>query len=263
MYNGLTRAKKEGWNTPEKSIRGGTAIIAERYIAKGQNTLYLQKFDVVDGGNGYYSHQYMTNLLAAASEAKSMEKTYGDFNKSAITYIIPVYLNMPDTPVAKPTDNGSPYSVLSDLCVEGMAFDKTFEDYTFEYTVKEVVKADSIKISASAYAPGASITGTGKVTLKSGKNTVSVTCKGSDGNTRTYKIHITKEESKSKRSKGDLHQDGVIDVMDALEILRASAKLITLDEEGIACADVNGNGQADAQDALWVLQYITGQRTKL
>ena len=58
------------WTTPKKAIVGGAEFISKSYIAKGQHTSYLKKFNV--NPNGYYSvynHQYMANLRAPASEA--------------------------------------------------------------------------------------------------------------------------------------------------------------------------------------------------
>lgn len=258
MYNGLARAKAEGWDTPEKSIRGGAAILAQKYIARGQNTLYLQKFDVVDGGDGYYAHQYMTNLLAAESEAKTMQKTYGDLDVAAVTYIVPVYLNMPDEPEPCPTDNGSPYSVLSQLGINGLSLDKKFSEYTFEYSVSGVTQSQYIEITASAYAPGAVIEGTGIKELQPGENKYEITCTGTDGSVRTYTITVVREEQQMPRAMGDVNGDGIIDTVDVLYILRSSAELEQLTKENLDYADVNKNGQADAEDAWMVLQYITG-----
>ena len=41
------------WNDPVKAIKGGAIWIARNYIAVGQDTLYLQKFDV-DNSDGTY-----------------------------------------------------------------------------------------------------------------------------------------------------------------------------------------------------------------
>lgn len=258
MYNGLARAKAEGWDTPEKSIRGGAQILAQKYIARGQNTLYLQKFDVVDGGDGYYAHQYMTNLLAAESEARTMQKTYGNLKESAVTYILPVYLNMPDTPAACPTDNGSPYSVLSGLEIKDMKLDKRFDEYTFEYSATEETQAQYVEVSASAYAPGAVISGAGVRELVPGENKLEISCTGTDGSVRIYTINVVCALQPAERQKGDANGDGVTDAADALYILRASVGLETVTDEDLVYADINQNSQPDAEDAWMVLQYITG-----
>ena len=97
IMNGLKRAQKEGWTTLQKSIVGGTKIIAENYIARGQNTLYFQKFDVENSDGSLYKHQYMQNLLAAKNEASRITKVVKDLGtlENSYNFIIPVYENMP------------------------------------------------------------------------------------------------------------------------------------------------------------------------
>lgn len=96
------------WNTKEKAITGGGIFIGSSYINVGQNTIYLQKFDVNDDrGNDLFWHQYMTNVLAPYSESKSI---YNGYQKSGMLYssmnfIIPVYNNMPRLPVQSPNIN--------------------------------------------------------------------------------------------------------------------------------------------------------------
>ena len=96
IINGLKRAQKEGWTSLEASIIGGTRIIAKNYIAKGQNTLYLQKFDVESSDGSLYTHQYMQNLLAAKNEASRITKVVNNLGiNNSYNFIIPVYENMP------------------------------------------------------------------------------------------------------------------------------------------------------------------------
>lgn len=100
VQNGLKYAKSQGWTDPEKSIKGGAKILASGYISIGQDTLYLEKFDVVNGGDGYYSHQYMTNVSASRTEGYTIRNTYTDMgllsSESKIKFKIPVYKNMPE-----------------------------------------------------------------------------------------------------------------------------------------------------------------------
>lgn len=101
------------WNTKEKSITGGGIFIGSSYINVGQNTIYLQKFDVNDDRNGnLFTHQYMTNVLAPYSESKS---TYNGYQKSGLldtsmTFIIPVYNNMPSIPMQSPDINANDFA---------------------------------------------------------------------------------------------------------------------------------------------------------
>ena len=115
LLNGLATAQKYGWTSLEKSISGGIDFIAKQYIHKGQNNLYLQKFDV-EATNGLYSNQYMQNLMAAENEGLTLKNTYINTNSmsSAHTFIIPVYENMPKADCARPSTNGTS-NVTTDL----------------------------------------------------------------------------------------------------------------------------------------------------
>ena len=108
LTNALAYAKKKGWTSLEASINGGISFLAKQYIQKGQNTLYLQKFDV-EATNGLYSNQYMQNILAAQNEGTTLRNTYININSmsSAHTFIIPVYENMPSDVCSRPDTNGT------------------------------------------------------------------------------------------------------------------------------------------------------------
>ena len=98
IKNGLAYAKSKGWNTRYKSLEGGAATIGNNYILKGQDTLYLQKFNVDGSCNALYTHQYMQNIQAPASESQSTRSMYssaGSLN-SAFVFKIPVYNNLPN-----------------------------------------------------------------------------------------------------------------------------------------------------------------------
>lgn len=109
IANGLAYAQKKGWDTLEKSINGGISFVADNYIKQGQNTLYLQKFNVTTNSGGPYVHQYQQNIMAAQSEGNTLRKTYEDINSvsSSHTFIIPVYKNMPAQPCERPNSSGS------------------------------------------------------------------------------------------------------------------------------------------------------------
>ena len=110
---GAVYAKSQGWNTLEKSIIGGINFLANEYTKKGQNTLYLQKFDVDSKHYGLYWHQYMQNIMAAQSEGTTLRKTYQQINaiNTSHTFIIPVYKNMPKQACTRP--NSSTTSVVT------------------------------------------------------------------------------------------------------------------------------------------------------
>ena len=120
IINGLTEAKSRGWNSRYKSLKGGAEVIGKNYILRGQDTLYLQKFNV--SSNNTYNHQYMQNIMAPASEAPNIKKAYantGSINNSFV-FKIPVYRNMPASACPQPdtTDKITlSKSTISDLAV--------------------------------------------------------------------------------------------------------------------------------------------------
>ena len=60
------------WTSPPLAIVGGAKFIGNSYILKGQNTGYFQRFNVnPDAYYDTYTHQYMTSIFGAASEASS------------------------------------------------------------------------------------------------------------------------------------------------------------------------------------------------
>lgn len=96
IENGLSYAKSQGWDTHYKSLAGGAATIGNGYILRGQDTLYLEKFNVDGSYHPLYTHQYMQNIQAPASEALTTRKMYANAGSldSAFVFKIPVFENM-------------------------------------------------------------------------------------------------------------------------------------------------------------------------
>ena len=100
------------WNSHVKAITGGGIFIGSSYINVGQNTIYLQKFDVNDEKSGeLFWHQYMTNVLAPYTESKLIYNGYLNNNmlQLSMTFIIPVYNNMPALQIQRPDIPDSDY----------------------------------------------------------------------------------------------------------------------------------------------------------
>ena len=86
------------WDSIDKAITGGAIWIASGYINNGQDTLYFQKFDVVDNGTDRFNHQYAGNIMMAYSEGYRYYKSYMNTQQldRSFEFIIPVYDNMPE-----------------------------------------------------------------------------------------------------------------------------------------------------------------------
>jgi len=99
------------------SIVYGARFLSGSYINNGQDTLYLQKYNVNPSSNsGLFNHQYMQNISAAFSESYSTMKMYNNANalNNAFVFKIPVFDEMPETPCEKPTTTTKAVITLPD-----------------------------------------------------------------------------------------------------------------------------------------------------
>jgi len=125
LQTGLSKAREMGWTTPMLSLSGGSNFLSNSYIRRGQDTLYLQKFDVDSSYDGVCWHQYMQNIAAPESEALSTYRAYSNAGivDSAFVFKIPVYRNMPSYACTKP---GSEEKVtLNVTSIENLPVDGT------------------------------------------------------------------------------------------------------------------------------------------
>lgn len=246
------------WTNQYKSIVGGSIFLGTGYITKGQDTLYLQKFDMVDGGNGLYYHQYMTCVFGQANEAISLKNAYSqDILNSAMEFKIPVYNNMPDKLCPKPTSSGDNNNYLKSLSVSGTSISPKFDKFTASYAAKVNAEVSSVTVNANPLGKSAKVSGKGKVSLKTGENTVKVTCTAASGVKRTYTIKITRKAASQTLQQGDVNGDKYLTVVDALLMLRYNAGKTQLDSAQLKRADMNGDGKVDVIDALTLLKKIS------
>ena len=246
------------WTNQYKSIVGGSIFLGTGYITKGQDTLYLQKFDMVDGGNGLYYHQYMTCVFGQANEAISLKNAYSqDILNSAMEFKIPVYNNMPDRLCPKPTSSGDNNNYLKSLSVSGTSISPKFDKFTASYTAKVNAEVSSVTVNANPLGKSAKVSGNGKVSLKTGENTIKVTCTAASGVKRTYTIKITRKAASQTLQQGDVNGDKYLTVVDALLMLRYNAGKTQLDSAQLKRADMNGDGKVDVIDALTLLKKIS------
>lgn len=295
IQNGLAYAKKAGWDTRYKALLGGAQILAKNYISVGQDTLYFQKFNVVNSKN-LYSHQYMTNLLAAYSEGRKLGQGYTD-KQQAFVFRIPVYKGMPDTAVTF-EKTGNPNNYLKSLSVTGQTLTPAFRGSTTKYSLVVDGATESITVKATAVASTSTVTGTGTKKLKVGTNTVKVKCKSQSGKTKTYTLTVVRKESEAADkvptsaiyAVGDKYITGITPGTKASAFLNgmtaknATMKLVGTDKKSVTgtvytgCTlelydsgkkklssypliiygDVNGDGKIDVLDMIKVNRHILG-----
>ncbi|HBA70541.1 MAG TPA: hypothetical protein DCZ40_14480, partial [Lachnospiraceae bacterium] len=188
IENGLKKAAEYQWTTRCLSLEGGSNIISKNYIRKGQNTLYLQKFNVSKTSpSGLYQHQYMQNIAAPSSEAVSVKKAYataGSINNPFV-FRIPVYNNMPSAACPQP-------AAVKEITLNKTSFSlKAGESVTLTASIEgKTAAAGSVTFSSSdsniaAVAPDGTVTG-----VSAGTATISCTASGSS--TVSCTVTVTK-----------------------------------------------------------------------
>ena len=177
------------WNTRAKAIYGGAKYLAEKFVVKGQNTLYFQKFNVVNKENTLYSHQYMSNIQAASSESSRLQLAYlGD--DEVLRFRIPYYRNMPAASCVKPTSDSNPNTYLSSLSISGGELTPAFSGVYDKYTMTVDPDQESVEIKAEAVCSSSSVGGCGEYPIQPGTNTLYISCKAQNGAIKTYTVTV-------------------------------------------------------------------------
>lgn len=210
VANGLAWANKDTtymrpWTTQYKAIVGGAQYLGSNYINIGQNTLYLQKFNVT--ANNTYNHQYMSNIEAPWSEALKTAEAYGtDKADMSLVFSIPVYSGMPSVVCPSPSGEAqqevktvSTNNYLKSLSVKGYSFQSPFksgDDGHETYSLKVKKSVSSIRINASPVSTTAKVSGNGKKKLaaKVKTKTYVVKVKAESGDVRKYKIKVNRKK---------------------------------------------------------------------
>ena len=185
------------WTSISKALLGGASYIATSYINKGQNTNYLQKFNVVYAP--LYSHQYMTNVMAPTSEARSQYNSYNSLGiiKDKYVFYIPVYKNMPSKAASLPVSAGNPNSYIKSLTATygnvKQLLTPTFNYQTTSYTLVVDSSVDSITIAGSTVSKHATLSGTGTYSLKKdATTTIKIKCTAGNGTVTTYTLKVSR-----------------------------------------------------------------------
>ena len=116
IKSALAYAQSKGWTNEYKAIVEGAKLASTSYLKRGQNTKYLYKFDVVGNTKSdLYEMQYMTNVQDPNSQAQQLQKVYSENGllDSELTFIIPIYKNMPTYKKLPSTQTGNLYYVSS------------------------------------------------------------------------------------------------------------------------------------------------------
>ena len=262
LINALKYAEKKGWTTLEASINGGISFLAKQYIQKGQNTLYLQKFDV-EATEGLYSNQYMQNILAAQNEGTTLRNTYINMNSmsSSHTFIIPVYENMPQNSCTRPDTNGTSTTETDLVKVNVDSSIRMRNTPNGGTTVGWLYKNEIVTRLEKATSK---VNGTYWDKVKKSDGTIGYTARETYDNETNYKLYLVPINSNSSNDqgntsnikKGDVNRDGKITSSDYVLIKNHIMGIRTLDETAKLYADYNGDGKITSSDYVLIKNYI-------
>ena len=192
--SGYSAAKNESflfpWTDPARAISGGAVFIGQDYINVDQQTLYLQKFNLLSRFTRPFTHQYMGNVLAPEYEAIDVYKAYVRMGAldEAKEFLIPVFASMPaQTP--SPTGGGNPNNWLRDLWIHGTPI-QDFTPEKFEYRVDISSATRGIYVQALPWNQESSVYGTGVYILKPGVNEILLQVTAPAGAVRQYRLCV-------------------------------------------------------------------------
>ena len=246
------------WNSKEKAIMGGVNYIVGAYVNNGQNTLYYQKFNVApDAVYPTYTHQYMTNIRAASSEAYSTYKSYrdNDLLGNSYEFLIPVYNNMPnDNEVILPDDEDKEEEIVTtpnidvNTGVVGAGFKMdgdVISNISFNTNV-DVINSKLSSVNANLKVTSYLDRYGNKASGNVGTGDTLVITNGST--TKSFKVVIY----------GDNNGDGKVSILDLLRVQKdilGSSSLSTYDKKA---SDTNRDGKIDVVDLLRVQKQLLG-----
>ncbi len=206
---GLCYAVNKGWNTPAKAIAGGASTISNGYVNAGQDTGYLQKYNVKNG-TVTTSHQFMTNIAAPISESTI---TYNGHVKAKtldgnFVFKIPIYKEgtLPENLSVLPS-GGNPNNYLKTVLVNGNILD-TFNLDKTTYTVNLPSNATSVTISGLPVSSKSTVTGGGTIDLTKTKQ-ATLTVKAQNKTTRTYTFNFALVNPTSSKVEDIVNSIGV------------------------------------------------------
>ena len=258
---GLRYAYNNGWNSLYNSIKGGASQIYNNYIDAGQYTGYFQKYNLVPkNSSSLYLHQYMTNIKAPSSEAKTIYNSYKSLNilDSAFIFYIPVFNNMDDSMYYE--QNGAIQSKEDENMTSNADISTIITSSGFKNIGEFISGINPNTTVNSLIATIESIAGTGNVLITNQNGNVIT-----DGLLGTgHKITISNAEDKKTFTiivKGDTSGDGQINALDLLQVQKNILNTYSLNNEFFVAGDTSGDNKINALDLLQVQKNILGTYT--
>ena len=254
---GLRYAYDRNWNSLYNAIKGGASQIAESYIAKGQYTGYLQRYNVVPiDSTKLYNHQYMTNVAAPSSESKTTYNTYKDLGllDGVFAFYIPVYNNMDNTSY---NENSGAIDIPSDNSSTNLNISTIITSSGYKYSLSYLTGVNQNTNVNTLKNTIESISGSGSVTILNQNGTL--VNDGLIGTGYSVKIKSSSvEETLTVIINGDTSGDGVINALDLLQVQKSILGTYTLSGVYQLAGDTSDDGTINALDLLQVQKSILG-----
>ena len=198
IENGLKYAKNRNWNNQFASIYDGSSTIASNYIAKGQSTLYYQKFNTIV--SPLYGHQYMQNVRAPYSESYNTYvgyyRTYSsseEWNNAVYDFLIPIYSNMGGATTLSTSENGD--ATLRSLTITECKMNPDFQSSAYNYDCYLKKEIETVTLNATPTNNLATVEIPNEIHLNNDETEVHVIVTAANGNKSDYKITIHKIET--------------------------------------------------------------------
>ena len=248
------------WDNQLRSIIGGAYYIGSNYINRGQNTIYLQKFNTT--ATSTYMHQYMANVEAPWAEGKRVFGAYEDPVGTPIVFMIPVYLDMPETAAPYPAHKDNPNNWLKSLKISDtdgnkLALTPSLDNSSNEeYSIVVDSNISEIKISATPVSSLATVTSDKKAELDYGMNRVVVSVSAQNGDVKEFIINVfregSKKDKKDKKDKTEKKEEKKEDKSEKTEDdgkeTEAKESEETAPEETVTDAAVEGSTSGEATE---------------
>lgn len=265
ITNGLSYAKLNNWNSRSVAIIGGAKSLSSGYINANQDTYYYQDFNVKNPDRLW--HQYAQAVHDARSKGVGVAPIYKDENSYALTFLIPVFVNMPKSVSPKPASNDKLNNYyFSSISVSGLT--PSFSMFKYEYDL-------AVSGNTTVYVKpvdGATYSGSKTFNLKKGENKVELNVKSETGYITTYTVNVdatapcvltvdTGDAPATQTRRGDTNGDGQITLDDLANIRLHLLGKFTLAGDNALGADTNGDGKISLDDLANIRLHLLGKFT--
>ena len=254
----------EVWNNIETAIKEGSAFLANGYVNKGQGTLYYQKFNVSpDAYYSKYTHQYMTNIQAPATEGKQTFNSYktSELLNQPLIFEIPIYNNMPQ--YTSLPNSGNTNTNLKGIEIDGYSLEPKFDNDVLSYEVYVPTSTEKVLVEAIPETTLTVIEGIGEIEIPDSENTITIKAKSQSGNEKKFTITIYKVDDTTKisdvisSSSLLINSNTITNIKNETTIASLKDKLIKAGAKSIIIKDKNGNDIENPNTLVGTGQTIT------